>query len=90
MFTTHETSVSPSVRTLPRRELLRLAICLPFGALLSNFKLLAEPFSRKVKITNIKAMALRNIAGNCLIRVETDSGLVGYGEAGSRNSLKFA
>ena len=28
-------------------------------------------------------MALKNIAGNCLIRVDTDSGLTGYGEAGS-------
>ena len=44
----------------------------------------------KVKITAIKAMQIRDIANNCLIRIETDSGLVGYGEAGSSGPMARA
>lgn len=36
----------------------------------------------KVKITDIKAMQIKRIAGNCLIKIETDAGIAGYGEAG--------
>jgi galactonate dehydratase len=42
----------------------------------------AQGQRRKVKITDIKAMQVANIAGNCLIRIDTDAGLTGYGEAG--------
>ena len=35
-------------------------------------------------------MALNNIAGNCLIRVDTDSGLTGYGEAGATGPIARA
>src|SRR5580693_2570699 len=58
-----------------RRDLMRLAIALPAGAFLSNLKLFAQPHAGKVKITDIKAMGLDHIAGNCLIRIDTDSGL---------------
>ena len=73
-----------------RRDLIRLALALPAGAFLSNFKLLAAPLAGKVKITNIQAMALNNIAGNCLIRIDTDSGLTGYGEAGATGPMARA
>ena len=36
-----------------------------------------------VRITALKAMELINSAGQSLVKVETDSGLVGYGEAGA-------
>jgi len=73
-----------------RRSLLRLATALPAGAFLQRYKALAAPHQGKVKITAIKAMALKNIAGNCLIRIDTDSGLTGYGEAGSTGPMARA
>jgi L-alanine-DL-glutamate epimerase-like enolase superfamily enzyme len=65
---------------------MRLAVALPAGAFLSNLNLFAEPLAGKVKITDIKAMGLDHIAGNCLIRIDTDAGLTGYGEAGATSS----
>jgi L-alanine-DL-glutamate epimerase-like enolase superfamily enzyme len=32
-------------------------------------------------------MQIKNIAGNCLIRIDTDAGLTGYGEAGSSGPM---
>jgi L-alanine-DL-glutamate epimerase-like enolase superfamily enzyme len=32
-------------------------------------------------------MQVRDIAGNCLIKVDTDAGLVGYGEAGASGPM---
>jgi len=78
------------MRSRTRRDLLRLAIALPAAGLFSRYRALAAPHLNRVKITNIKAMAIRNIAGNCLIRVDTDSGLTGYGEAGSTGPMARA
>src|SRR5437879_12314081 len=72
---------------MTRRNLLRLAIALPAGSYLNHYKALAAPHQGKVKITAIKAMALKNIAGNCLIRIDTDAGITGYGEAGSSGPM---
>src|SRR5262249_59291814 len=71
----------------PRRDLLRLAIAAPAAGFLQTYKALAAPHQGKVKITSVKAMALKNIAGNCLIRVDTDEGITGYGEAGSSGPM---
>ena len=71
-----------------RRNLLRLAVAAPVGAVLGRYKALAAPHLGKVKITAIKAMALKNIAGNCLIRIDTDAGITGYGEAGSSGPMR--
>jgi galactonate dehydratase len=71
------------MRSLSRRDLIRLAVVLPSAGLFSRYRALAVPSLNRVKITNIQAMAIRNIAGCCLIRIDTDSGLVGYGEAGA-------
>ena len=60
------------------------------GAFLSRYQALAAPQLNRVKITNVRAMAIKNIAGNCLIRVDTDSGLTGYGEAGSTGPMARA
>src|SRR6201999_2303576 len=81
---------SISVSTWTRRDLMRLAVALPAGAFLSNLKLFAEPQAGKVKITDIKAMGLDHIAGNGLIRIDTDSGLTGYGEAGATGPIARA
>jgi len=86
----HAPTATSSRRSWTRRELVRFALSLPAGALLSNLKLLAAPLAGKVKITGIKAMGLTNIAGNCLIRIDTDSGLTGYGEAGATGPIARA
>jgi L-alanine-DL-glutamate epimerase-like enolase superfamily enzyme len=53
------------------------------GACLSRHEALAAPYRNKVKVGDIQEMALRTQTGNCLIRIITDEGLVGYGEAGA-------
>jgi L-alanine-DL-glutamate epimerase-like enolase superfamily enzyme len=75
---------------MTRRQLLRLAVALPAAGLFDRFKSLAAPLINRVKITNIRAMAIKNIAGNCLIRIDTDSGLAGYGEAGATGPMARA
>jgi Mandelate racemase / muconate lactonizing enzyme, N-terminal domain len=67
---------------LNRRDLLKMAIGLPTASWLLNFRALAAPYSRMVKITDIKALGLDNLGDGCLVKVETDAGLTGYGEAG--------
>jgi galactonate dehydratase len=62
--------------------MLRALVAGPAAAAFPRLALSAEPHRGKVKITDIKAMQIRSIAGNCLVKVTTDAGLVGYGEAG--------
>lgn len=69
---------------------MRLAFALPAASFLCSFKVLAAPLAGKVKITDIKAMGLEHIAGNALIRIDTDSGLHGYGEAGATGPVARA
>src|SRR5262249_48898062 len=71
------------MRKMSRRQWMRLAVALPSAGLFTRFRALASPYLNRVKITDIRAMAIQNIAGNCLIRIDTDSGLKGYGEAGA-------
>jgi L-alanine-DL-glutamate epimerase-like enolase superfamily enzyme len=73
---------SKTKMTLNRRDLLKYALGAPAAAWLTNFRALAAPASKMVKITAIKTMALDNVGDGCLIRIETDAGIVGYGEAG--------
>jgi L-alanine-DL-glutamate epimerase-like enolase superfamily enzyme len=75
---------------LSRRNLLGLAAALPAAGLFARFRALAAPNLNRVKITDIRAMAIQNIAGNCLIRIDTDSGLKGYGEAGATGPMARA
>jgi L-alanine-DL-glutamate epimerase-like enolase superfamily enzyme len=77
-------------RKITRRQLMRLALALPAGAWMKRYESLAQQQRGKVKITAIKAMQIRNIAGNCLIKIETDAGLTGYGEAGSTGPMARA
>jgi L-alanine-DL-glutamate epimerase-like enolase superfamily enzyme len=76
--------------TPSRREWLRRMLALPAGAWIQSLHAYAEPHRGKVKITDIKAMQIANIAGNCLIKIETDAGLVGYGEAGATGPMARA
>ena len=78
------------MRSWTRRDLLRLALTLPAGAAFTRYRTLAQPHLNRVKITGIQAMQIRNIAGNCLIRIDTDSGLTGYGEAGATGPMARA
>lgn len=64
-----------------RRSFLRL-LTLPAGAWLAGYQSLTAAYQGKVKITDVKAMQVNRIAGNCLVKIETDQGLVGYGESG--------
>jgi len=78
------------MRIMTRRQLLRLAAALPAGASFAGFRAMAEPYRGQVKITAIKAMQLTFGANNCLIKIETDAGLIGYGEAGSSGPMARA
>jgi L-alanine-DL-glutamate epimerase-like enolase superfamily enzyme len=78
------------MKPLSRRDLIRLAVSLPTVGLFSRYGALAAPNLNRVKITGIRAMAIRNIAGNCLIRIDTDSGLTGYGEVGATGPMARA
>ncbi|MBL8229271.1 MAG: hypothetical protein JNL98_12365 [Bryobacterales bacterium] len=75
---------------LTRRNWLRLALGAPGAAWMTRLEAMAQPHKGRVKITAIKAMQLKDIAGNCLIRVETDAGVVGYGEAGASGPMARA
>ena len=78
------------MENMTRRDLIRLAVALPVGTVFSRLRALAQPHRGKVKITAVKAMAIKNIAGNCLIKIETDAGITGYGEAGSTGPMARA
>jgi galactonate dehydratase len=78
------------LKSLSRRDLLRIAVALPAAGLFARYRAMAAPNVNRVKITNICAMAIKNIAGNCLIRIDTDSGVTGYGEAGATGPMARA
>jgi L-alanine-DL-glutamate epimerase-like enolase superfamily enzyme len=65
-----------------RRDFFKAALLLPAGAYLAKFEALAAPHAQMVKITSIKTLGLANVNDGCLVKIETDAGLVGYGEAG--------
>ena len=67
---------------LTRRTFLQGAGTLAAGAYFTGYRLLAAPFEKLVKITAIKTLALDNVGDGCLIRIDTDAGITGYGEAG--------
>src|SRR3984893_18796989 len=65
---------------LTRRDLLKYALGMPAASWLTNFRALAAPASKMVKLTAIKTMGLDNVGDGGLISIETDPGVVGYGE----------
>lgn len=54
-----------------RRELFQLAAALPAGAWLANYRAMAAPAGKMVKITAIHALGLDNVGDGCLIRIDT-------------------
>src|SRR5438046_10045913 len=68
--------------TFTRRQIIRLAVALPTAGIFTRYNTLVAAERNKVKITDIKAMQINRIAGNCLIKIATDAGITGYGEAG--------
>ena len=70
-----------------RRNFLGKLIAVPAGLWLTNFSVNAAPAAKQVKITAIKAMQLDFQGDGCLIKIETDAGLVGYGEAGVNSTI---
>ena len=72
---------------MSRRALLRAAVGFPFGAWMSRYQAIAAPYEGEVKVTAIKAMALDYTFDGCLIKIETDAGLAGYGETGTNVAM---
>jgi galactonate dehydratase len=72
---------------MTRRNWLAAALALPAASTFSRLHAFAQPQRGRVKITAIGALRTKDIAGNCLIRIDTDSGLSGYGEAGSSGPM---
>lgn len=65
-----------------RRDFLRMALTLPAGYWLAHYEALAAPLRGALKITAIKALQLDFQSDGCLVRIETDAGITGYGEIG--------
>ncbi len=70
-----------------RRQLFRLALGAAAGNWLSRYAAVAAPYAGAVKITAIKALQLDFQFDGCLIKIETDKGLVGYGETGTNAAM---
>jgi len=68
---------------LSRRDLLKAALALPAASRLAGYNALAASSAGKVKITAIKTLQLDNVRDGCLIKIETDAGISGFGEAGA-------
>ncbi|MFA5818518.1 MAG: mandelate racemase/muconate lactonizing enzyme family protein [Bacteroidales bacterium] len=64
-----------------RRNFLGKLIAIPAGLWLSNYHAFSASLKNQVRITAIKALQLTH-GDTCLIKIETDAGLNGYGEAG--------
>jgi galactonate dehydratase len=66
-----------------RRDFFKAALLLPAGAYMARFEALATPLRGAVKIIAIKALPLDFLGDGCLVRIETDAGITGYGETGT-------
>jgi hypothetical protein len=67
---------------MKRRDLLQgLAALVPAASALGHYTALAAPLRKKVKITDLKVMVVGKPGGNTLVRIDTDAGVTGYGEA---------
>jgi hypothetical protein len=67
---------------MKRRNLLQgLAAMVPATAVLGSYTAMAEPLKKKVKITDLKAIVMGRPGGNTIVRIDTDAGVSGYGEA---------
>jgi L-alanine-DL-glutamate epimerase-like enolase superfamily enzyme len=70
------------MRPTARRDFLKgLASAIPASAFLSNYRARAAPLRKKVKITDVKAMFVHANQDTNMVKIETDSGITGIGEA---------
>jgi L-alanine-DL-glutamate epimerase-like enolase superfamily enzyme len=58
-----------------------MAAMVPASAVLGTYSAMAEPLKKKVKITDLKALVIGRPGGTTLVRIDTDAGVSGYGEA---------
>ena len=63
---------------MTRRTFFQTALTMPLGATFACYEALAAPAAGQHKISKIQALQLKD--GRTLIRVDTDTGLSGYGE----------
>lgn len=73
-----------------RRNFLGKLIAIPAGLWLTNYSAFSAPVRNQVKITAIKVMQLDFQSDGCLVKIETDAGLVGYGETGVNSKIARA
>jgi L-alanine-DL-glutamate epimerase-like enolase superfamily enzyme len=67
---------------MKRRSFLEsLAAIVTAAATLPRYTAAAEPPKKKVTITDLKAMVIGRPGGNMYVRIDTDAGISGYGEA---------
>jgi len=59
-----------------------MALALPAGPWLARYEAMAAPARGAIKITSVKALQLDFQGDGCLVRIETDAGITGYGETG--------
>lgn len=78
------------MKNFSRRDFLGKLIAIPAGLWLSNYYTFSSPLRNQVRITTTKAMQLDFQGDGCLIKIETDAGLVGYGEAGVSSKVARA
>jgi len=65
-----------------RRNFLKgLAAAVPASAALTGFQAMAAPLLNKVKITNVHAMFVQAHTQTTFVKIETDAGVTGIGEA---------
>jgi len=54
---------------------------------MKTLDILSESEKNRVRITGVKAMQLKNQAGQSLVKIETDAGVYGIGEAGASGPM---
>ena len=66
----------------PRRDFLKtVAAAVPAAVALPAYQAKASPLRKKVKITDVKAMVVKGNTAWNMVKIETDSGYTGLGEA---------
>ena len=65
-----------------RRNFLKgVAALVPASTALFGYQAMAAPLQKKVKITDVKAMFVQAHTQTTLVKIETDAGITGIGEA---------
>jgi len=68
-------------RTVRRNFLKGMAALAPASVALSGYRALAAPLQKKVRITDVKTMFVQAHTQTTFVKIETDSGITGIGEA---------